>query len=172
MWGNQLNGAARPCAAISLLALLQAIQTIQAQAANPMDALQFYVGRWSCLERKAGDASVSSTFTFALESNLMRQWIARPRQGSMRAPYVVNSTFAYDPARSRYVQTEMDNDASWYVSVAEPWHGNTIHWVDLATSSTLSRWQMTRIDDVTFTVESFAKVSDETPNYTARCKRD
>ena len=48
-----------------------------------MDALQFYVGRWSCLERKASDPPLSSTFTFAVESNLMRQWIARPKQGSM-----------------------------------------------------------------------------------------
>jgi hypothetical protein len=36
----------------------------------------------------------------------------------------------------------------------------------------LSRWQMTRVDDTTFTVESFAKVSDRTPNYTAGCKRN
>jgi hypothetical protein len=146
--------------------------TIKAQTVNPMDALQFYVGRWSCLERKASDPPLSSTFTFAIESNLMRQWIARPKQGSMQAPYVVNSTFAYDATRHRYVQTEMDNDATWYVSIAEPWQGNTIRWVDLATSTKLSRWEMTRINHTTFTVESFAKVSDKTPNYTASCKRD
>jgi hypothetical protein len=35
-----------------------------------MDALQFYVGRWTCLERKASDPPLSSTFTFAIESNL------------------------------------------------------------------------------------------------------
>jgi hypothetical protein len=107
-----------------------------------------------------------------MESNLMRQWITRPKQGSMQAPYVVNSTFAYDATRHRYVQTEMDNDATWYVSTAEPWKGNTIHWVDLATSTKLSRWEMTRTDNTTFTVESFAKLSDQTPNYTASCNRD
>jgi len=111
MWVNQLRWADRPCIAISLLALLLGAPTIKAQAVNPMDALQFYVGRWSCLERKASDLPLSSTFTFAIESNLMRQWIARPKQGSMQAPYVVNSTFAYDASRHRYVQTEMDNDA-------------------------------------------------------------
>jgi hypothetical protein len=108
-----------------------------------MDALQFYAGKWSCLERKAGDPPLSSTFTFA-----------------------------YDATRHRYVQTEMDNDATWYVSIAEPWQGNTIRWVDLATSTMLSRWEMIRIDNTTFTVESFAKVGDKTPNYTASCKRD
>jgi len=36
----------------------------------------------------------------------------------------------------------------------------------------LSRWEMTRIDNTTFTVESFAKVSDKTPTYTASCKRN
>jgi hypothetical protein len=112
MWVNQLRWADRPCTAISLLALLLGAPTIQAQAVNPMDALQFYVGRWSCLERKASDPPLSSTFTFATESSLMRQWIARPKQGSMQAPYVVNSTFAYDATRHRYVQTEMDNDAT------------------------------------------------------------
>lgn len=172
MWINQLRWANRPYTAISLLALLLGAQTINAQAVNPMDALQFYVGRWSCLERKAGDPPLSSTFTFAVESNLMRQWIARPKQGSMQAPYVVNSTFAYDATRHRYVQTEMDNDATWYVSVAGPWQGNTIRWVDLATSTKPSRWEMTRINDTTFTVESFAKASDKSPDYTASCKRD
>ena len=112
MWVNQLRWADRSCTAISLLALLLAAPTIKAQAVNPMEALQFYVGRWSCLERKAGDPPLSSTFTFAIESNLMRQWIARPKQGSMQASYVVNSTFAYDATRHRYVQTEMDNDAT------------------------------------------------------------
>jgi hypothetical protein len=90
----------------------------------------------------------------------------------MQAPYVANSTFAYDATRHRYVQTEMDNDATWYVSTAEPWQGNTIRWVDLATSTKLSRWEMTRINNTNFTVKSFAKVSDKTPNYTASCKRD
>ena len=172
MWVNQLRWAARPCTAISLLALLLGGPTVKAQAANPMDALQFYVGRWSCIERKGSDPPFSSTFTFAIESNLMRQWITRSKQGSMQAPYVVNSTFAYDATRHRYIQTEMDNDATWYVSIAEPWQGNTIRWVDLATSTKLSRWEMTRINNTTFTVESFAKVSDKTPNYTASCKRD
>jgi hypothetical protein len=172
MWINQLRWADRPCIAISLLALVLGAPTTKAQAVNPMDALQFYVGRWSCLERKASDPPLSSTFTFAMESNLMREWIVRPKQGPMQAPYVVNSTFAYDATRHRYVQTEMDNDAAWYVSTAEPWQGNTVSWVDLSTSTTLSRWEMTRIDNTDFTVKSFAKVGDKTPNYTASCKRD
>ena len=168
---NRLR-AARPCTAISLLVLIPGAPTIRAQPADPMDALRFYIGRWSCLERKAGDPPMSSTFTFAIESNLMRQWITRPKQGSMQAPYVVNSTFAYDATRHRYVQTEMDNDAAWYVSIAKPSQGNTIHWVDLASSTSPSRWEMARIDNMTFTVASFARASDKTPNYTASCKRD
>jgi hypothetical protein len=172
MWVNQLRSAAWPRTAIFLLALLLGTPTIKAQPANPLDALQFYVGKWSCLERKAGAPALSSTFTFAIEANLMRQWITRPKQGSMQAPYVVNSTFAYDATRHRYVQTEMDSDATWYVSVAEPWQGNTIRWVDLATSTKLSRWEMTRINNTTFAVESFSDVSDKTPNYTASCKRE
>jgi hypothetical protein len=66
----------------------------------------------------------------------------------------------------------MDNDATWYVSIAEPWQGNTIRWVDLATPTKLSRWEMTRINNTTFTVENFAKVSDKMPTHTASCKRD
>ncbi len=49
---------------------------------------------------------------------------------------------------------------------------NQLRWADLATSIKLSRWEMTRINNTTFTVESFAKVGDKTPNYTASCKRD
>jgi hypothetical protein len=87
-----------------------------------------------------------------MESNLMREWIDRPEQKSMRTPYVVNATFAYDSKHRRYVETEMDNEAAWYVSVAKPWSGDTIQWVDLATSTKPSRWEMTRIDGTTFEV--------------------
>jgi len=79
---KQLHWADRPYIVSSLLALLL-VPTTEAQAANPMDALQFYVGKWSCLERKANEPPLSSTFTFAVQSNLMRQWIVRPKQGSM-----------------------------------------------------------------------------------------
>jgi hypothetical protein len=54
-----LRWADRPCTAISLLALLLGAPTIKAQAVNPMDALQFYVGRWSCPERKASDLRIA-----------------------------------------------------------------------------------------------------------------
>lgn len=172
MWINQW--AYRPSAAMKILhcALILVAMTAQADAANPMDALKYYVGSWSCVEHTAGNSPLSSKFVFAMESNLMRQWITRPQQGSMRRPYVVNSTFAYASERHRYVQTEMDNDAAWYLSLAEPWTGNTIHWVDLATSTKPSRWEMTRIDSRTFAIASFAKLADETPSYTATCKRD
>jgi hypothetical protein len=174
MWINKLRLGHLVSAAISLpaIALSLAAAKANAQTPNSMDALQYYVGTWSCVENKTGSPPVSSKFTFAMESNLMRQWITRPKQGSMRAPYVVNSTFAYDSAHRRYVQTEMDNDAAWWVSVAEPWKGNTIHWVDVQTLTKPSRWEMTRVDGTTFTIGSFAKVTDETPNYTATCKRD
>jgi hypothetical protein len=174
MWMDQLRLDNRAGPAMKLLSLARVMVagTAHAQAANPMDALQYYVGTWSCVERKAGNPPLSSKFTFAMESNLMRQWISRPKQGSMRGPYVVNSTFAYDSTHRRYVQTEMDNDAAWFVSTAEPWKGNTIHWVDLTTSTESSRWEMTRIDGTTFTIGSFAKLADEAPSYTATCKRD
>jgi hypothetical protein len=94
----------------------------------------------------------------------------------MRTPYVVNATFAYDSKHRRYVETEMDNEAAWYVSVAKPWRGvawrgDTIPWIDLATSTKPSRWEMTRIDGTTFVVRSFARPADTKPNYTATCKR-
>jgi hypothetical protein len=73
MWVNQLHWADRPCTAISLVALLLGVPTIKSQAGNPMDALQFYAGRCSCVERKGSEPSLSSTFTFAIESNLMRR---------------------------------------------------------------------------------------------------
>jgi hypothetical protein len=154
------------------LVLVLALVEARAQAANPMDALQFYVGTWSCVERPAHSPPLSSTFTFAMEANLMREWIDQRRtQGSMRAPAGVNATFAYDSKHHRYVETEMYSDGSWYVSVANPWKGNTIQWVDVASWTNLSRWEMTRVNATGFTLASFAKVTDKTPNYTATCKR-
>jgi hypothetical protein len=155
----------------AILLLLAAISG-RAEAADPMGALQFFVGTWSCIEHPPNKPSLSSTFTFVMESGLLRQWIVRPKQGSMRAPYVVNSTFAYDSTHRRYVQTEMDNEAAWWVSAADSWQGDTLHWVDLSTSTTLSRWEMTRVDPATFTIRSFSRRDDPAPNYTASCKRN
>ena len=155
----------------AILLLLAAISG-RAEAADPMGALQFFVGTWSCIEHQPNKPPLSSTFTFAMESGLLRQWIVRPKQGSMRAPYVVNSTFAYDSTHRRYVQTEMDNEAAWWVSAADSWQGDTLHWVDLSTSTTLSRWEMTRVDPATFTIRSFSKRDDPAPSYTASCKRN
>jgi hypothetical protein len=47
----------------------------QAAAASPMSALQYYVGTWSCSEHEAGTPPLSSRFTFAMDSNLLREWI-------------------------------------------------------------------------------------------------
>src|SRR5579862_8017968 len=102
----------------AILLLLAAISG-RAEAADPMSALQFFVGTWSCIEHQPNKPFLSSTFTVVMESGLLRQWIVRPKQGSMRAPYVVNSTFAYDSTFRRYVQTEMDNEAAWWVSAAD-----------------------------------------------------
>jgi hypothetical protein len=148
-----------------------AVAWAHAAAAKPMDALQDYVGTWTCVERQATNPPVSSTFTVAMQGNLMREWIARPRQGSMRSAYFANATFAYDAPHHRYVETEMDTDAHWYVSVADPWTGDTIKWVDVATSEQPSHWEMKRINRGNFTVSSFARLADHTPNYTANCKR-
>jgi hypothetical protein len=153
------------------IVLLLAATSSRAEVADPMHALQFFVGTWSCIEHPQDKAALSSTFTFVMEPGLLRQRIVRPKQGAMRAPYVVNSTFAYDSTHRRYIQTEMDNEAAWWVSAADSWQGDTLHWVDLSTSTTLSRWEMTRVDPATFTIRSFSKRDDPAPNYTASCKR-
>lgn len=155
----------------AILLLLPAISA-RAEALDPMSDLQFFVGTWSCSERPSNKPPLSSTFTFVMETGLLRQLIVRPKQGSMHAPYIVNSTFAYDSTHHRYVQTEMDNDAAWWVSVADSWQGDTLHWVDLSTSATLSRWEMTRVDSATFAIRSFSTPDDPAPNYTASCKRN
>jgi hypothetical protein len=144
---------------------------VRATAINPMAALAFYVGTWSCSDGLIGRPTHEGTWTFAMRGGIMYELILIPTQGDLSSPSISNATFAFDTKDNHYVETEMDNTAAWYVSVAKPPWKDTIRWRDVASWTRLAHWEMSRIDGDHFIVESFPAATATKPNYRAVCKR-
>lgn len=136
-----------------------------------MTRFSYYAGEWSCSEGTIGGSAHKSMWTFLLKDGLMFQSVVIPQQGDMSAPYVDNATFAYDAKNGRYVETEMDNTSTWYVSIAKPDTSGTIRWRDIASSAQPGRWDMIPVDADEFIINSHPSVNAEKPDYRAICRR-
>jgi hypothetical protein len=155
---------------ISLLAAAFAVPA-NAQSTTGMDALQYYVGTWSCVASPPGQAPVNATTTFVADSGVLRQWVVVPAQGQMKGPYALSATTTYDAKNARYVQTSLDNQSSWDVSTAKPWTGDTEQWTDLSTSGKPGRAQVVRTDANSFTLTGYETPTSPQPNFKVTCKR-
>ena len=101
-----------------------------AQTTAGMAAMQYYVGTWACAA--AGEPDSNSTATYAIENGVMRDSVVVPPQGKMTAPYQLTIVTTFDPKNDRYVQTSLDNQATWAVSFAKPFTGSTEEWLNNA----------------------------------------
>ncbi len=133
--------------------------------------MQYYVGTWTCVAGVVGRPTVKGTQTFALDSGVMRSWVSVPAQGKMK-PFAFSNATTYDAKNRRYVQTSLDNDASWSVSFAKPWTGNTEQWTDHASDSgKLTRGQNVRNNRNTYTFFGYPTLTATKPYFKATCKR-
>jgi len=143
-----------------------------AQSTTGMGAMQYYVGNWSCIGGPSVSPPVKATSTYVADVGVLRQWTSVPKQGKMRAAYAFSAAVTYDAGRRRYVQTSLDNNAGWGVSVAKSWSGNTELWRDLATDDgKLGRGKVVRTSRNAFTFTGFATPTTTKPNFTVTCKR-
>jgi hypothetical protein len=155
---------------ISILAVAFAAPA-NAQTTTGMGAMQYYVGTWSCVAAQTGQPTVNATATYVADSGVLRSWVVVPVQGQMKGPYALSSTTTYDAQNSRYVQTSLDNGASWDVSTAKPWTGTTEQWADLSTSGKPGRAEVVRTDSNTFTLSGYETPTSPAPNFKVTCKR-
>jgi hypothetical protein len=107
-----------------------------AQTPSGMAAMQYYVGTWACMA--AGDPDSKATATYAIENGVMRDWVVVPPQGKMTEPYQLAIVTTFDAKNNRYVQTSLDNQATWAVSSAKAFTGNTEIWTASSAMSTSS----------------------------------
>ena len=117
--------------------VLAASLTLSAAAqTGSMDALQYYVGTWTCKGAPVGHGWASTgTATYTLEKGVLHERFVIPPNQDTTKTYVLNVRVTYDAAHQRYVSASVDSDENWSVMYAVPWIGKMEHWVDHQTSS-------------------------------------
>ncbi len=143
-----------------------------AQPMTGMEAMQYYVGTWSCMAGPPGVPPSKATATYTIDSGVLREWVVVPPQGKMTTPYVVSIATTYDPKKSQYVQTGLDSEAGWWVSAAQPWSGNTEQWTDQSThNGKLGHAQTVRTNENSFTFTSYPTMTAAQPDLQGTCNR-
>jgi hypothetical protein len=144
-----------------------------AQSATGMGAMQYYVGTWSCSAGMVGQAASTATATYTLDSGVLHAWINVPKQGKMKSVYAFSEATTYDAKNARYVETRLDNLASWGVAYAKPWTGNTETWTDHATSDgKLTRGNTVRVSQNEFTFDNYPSQSATKVDFKGSCHRN
>ncbi len=155
------------------LAVLAAIASapIAAQSATGMAAMQYYVGNWTCAGGTPGQPPSKATLTYTLEGDVLRQWVVVAAQGKMTSPYMLSIAITYDSKNGRYVQTGLDNTASWWISYAKPWSGSTEMWADHANSTgKLGHGTAVRAQN-SYTYTGYETMTATKPNFKITCTR-
>lgn len=147
-----------------------AVAPAAAQAPAGMAAMQYYLGTWSCAAD--GEPDSNSTSTYALENGIMRETVVIPPQGKMTTTYQLSIVTTYDTKNDRYVQTSVDNQGTWAVSIAKPFSGTKEEWVNTATADgKLGRVDIVRNDQSSFDILGYVSVSGAKPDFKVTCHR-
>jgi hypothetical protein len=143
-----------------------------AKGMGGMDVMQYYVGTWSCMAGPVGQAPTKATATYTIDNGVMRLWVLVPVQAKMTRPYGLSIVTTYDAKNGRYVQTSLDNDASWGVAFAKPWTGNTERWVDHAVADgKLGHSETVRTSKNAFSFASYPTLTSTKAGFRGGCTR-
>lgn len=141
-----------------------------AQTPSGMAAMQYYVGTWTC--SAAGEPDSNATSTYAIENGTMTESVVIPPQSKMTSAYQLVIVVTFDVKNNRYVKTLLDNQATWSVSFAKPFSGNTEAWADTVTNDgKLGRSDIVRTDRNTFDISGYSTISQTKPDYKVTCHR-
>jgi hypothetical protein len=142
-----------------------------AQTGTGMAAMQYYVGKWSCLTGSPGHAPHKTVETYAIESNIMREVYFTPAQGSMTKPQTSNLLTAFDAKNERYVVAYLDDGGSWIIADVKL-SGNEEQWTYRFTSDgKLGRGTSVRADHNHFTFVSYPTLTATNPDFKEVCER-
>ncbi len=158
--------------ALTLTALPAAAQTSSMSAPAPgMAALKYYVGTWSCLAGPPGVPPSKATVTYAMDHDILRQYVIVPPAGNMKQTFSMAVGTGFDAKKNRYVQTSVDNSGNWGITYAKPWTGNTEQWVDSTTSDGKPGHGVTVRSKNSFTYTGFATLTGTKPAFKVTCTR-
>jgi hypothetical protein len=136
-----------------------------------MDAMQYYVGTWSCMAGETGKPMDKATTTYTLDSGILREWLAVPAQRDMKTSYNATMSTMWDSKNHRYVAAWLGNDNDWSVSFAKPWTGNTEQWVDHASSTTPGHTEVVRTSQNRYDFAGYPTASSMKPSFKGYCTR-
>ena len=156
----------------SVLGLVMALFLVPANArSTEMSAMQYYVGKWSCLTGPPGRTPDKTIETYTIESNIMREVYFTPVQGSMTKPDSSNLLTVYDPKNERYVAVDLDDGGAWIIADIKL-NGNVEQWTYRFTSTgTLGRGTAVRTDRNHFTFTSYPTLTAKKPDFKEVCER-
>jgi hypothetical protein len=169
--GLKKEGLVKSLLAICILVAVSSAPAFSQTSAGG-DALNYYVGTWTCVGGPTDTPAVKATITAAINEGLLTQHVSVPVQAGMTSAFSQTFTMAYSPITKTYNQVEIDGFGGWGVSKANPWTGNTEEWTDVATATgKLGRGQTVRTDQNHFTTVGYASATATAPNFKATCER-
>jgi hypothetical protein len=142
-----------------------------AQSGSGTSGLQYYVGTWSCTGGPVGQSPNKATITYTLDSGVLHQTIAAPKQGTMKTAYVSSASTTYDAKGNRYITGGVSNDPASFTSM---WtlSGNVETSRDTWTSSGKpGHGQTIRNSNSMFTYTGYSTLTSTKPSFKAVCRR-
>jgi hypothetical protein len=146
-------------------ASLALVVALPARSATGMEAMQYYVGTWSCTGGVVGKPPGHATLKYTMNGDVLQTWIQAPKG------YVQSSATSYDSKNGHYVGTGVANDSTWFVSYTTI-SGNTETSVDHANDSgKLGHGVTVRNGSTNFTYTGYPTVSGGKPDFKATCEK-
>jgi hypothetical protein len=148
----------------AVAASLTLAATLPARSATGMEAMQYYVGTWSCTGGLIGKQPFHFTVTYAMNGAILRSWLSAKG-------YVQSGSLAYDSKNHRYINAAVANDGTWFVAYATV-SGTTESSIDHVTSDgKLGRLMIMRTSNTSFTSTGYSAISGGKVFLEATCRK-
>lgn len=135
-----------------------------ARSATGMEAMQYYVGTWSCTGGMIGKQPLYFTLRYALNGDILRSWLSAKG-------YVQSGSLTYDSKNHRYINASVANDGTWFVAYATI-SGTAESSIDRVTSDgKLGRLIIVRTSSTRFASTGYSAVSDGKAIFKATCRK-
>jgi hypothetical protein len=152
-------------AALALIAAsLTLTVTLPARSATGMEAMQYYVGTWSCTGSTVGKQPFHFSLRYAMNGGILRSWLSANG-------YVQSGSLTYDSKNHRYINAAVASDGTWFVAYATI-SGTAESSIDHVTSEgKLGRLIIVRTSNTRFASTGYPAVSDGKAFFKATCRK-
>jgi hypothetical protein len=148
----------------TIAAALVLTVALPARSATGMEAMQYYVGTWSCAGGIIGKQPLHFMLRYTMSGGVLRSWLSAKG-------YVQSGSLTYDPKNHRYINAAVANDGTWFVAYATI-SGTAESSVDHVTNDgKLGRLIIVRISSTRFASTGYSRVSNGEAFSKAACQK-